>query len=128
MKSFNHVVFVGHVGKEPVERLIKKEKEDVKVCQFSLAVDEGKDKEPLWLTIVAWRTLADQVKHFVHTGDLVLVEGKLHIRTYTDKANVERTAVEVIASDIRFLQAKQAKHETPLEHTTPAEQAVTAAA
>ena len=108
MKSFNHVVFVGHVGKEPVERIIKKEKKAVKVCQFSLAVDEGKDKEPLWLSIVAWRTLAEQVKTYVHTGDLVLVEGKLSVRSYTDNESRERTAVEVIAGDIRFLQAKQA--------------------
>jgi single-stranded DNA-binding protein len=74
MKSFNHVVLVGNVGKEPVERTVTTEKhEEVKVCQFSLAVDEGKDKDnTLWLSVVAWRRLAEQVKRYVHTGDLVL--------------------------------------------------------
>ena len=130
MKAFNHVVFVGHVGKEPIERMVTNGKtdEEVKVCQFSLAVDEGKDKEPLWLTIVAWRTLAAQVKRYVHTGDLVLVEGKLQIRTYTDTEGAKRQAVEVIASDIRFLQAKHATHETPNAHPAEPEPAVTAAA
>ena len=51
MASFNHIVVVGNVGRDPEERTVK----EVKVCTFSLAVDEGKDKEPLWLTIVAWR-------------------------------------------------------------------------
>jgi single-strand DNA-binding protein len=130
MKSFNHVVLVGNVGKEPVARTVTTEKhEEVQVCQFSLAVSEGKDKDKtLWLSVVAWRRLAEQVKRYVHTGDLVLVEEKLSVRAYTDNESRERTAVEVIASDIRFLQAKQAKHETPIEHPTPAAPAVAAAA
>jgi single-strand DNA-binding protein len=130
MKSFNHVVLVGNVGREPALRTVTTEKdEEVKVCQFSLAVDAGKDKDnTLWLSVVAWRRLAEQVKTYVHTGDLVLVEGKLSVRAYTDTESRERTAVEVIASDIRFLQAKQAKHETAHEHPTPAEPAVPAAA
>ena len=130
MKSFNHVVLVGNVGKEPVERTVTTEKhEAVKVCQFSLAVDAGKDKDnTLWLSVVAWRKLAEQVKSYVHTGDLVLVEGKLSVRPYTDNDSRERTAVEVIASDIRFLQAKQATHETPNAHPAEPEPAATAAA
>ena len=128
MKSFNHVVLVGNVGREPVERTVTTEKnEEVKVCQFSLAVDAGKDKETLWLSIVAWRRLAEQVKSYVHTGDLVLVEGKLSVRSYTDNESRERTAVEVIAGDIRFLQAKQATHETTNAHPAEPEPAVTAA-
>jgi single-strand DNA-binding protein len=78
MKSFNHVVLVGNVGREPALRTVTTEdNEDVKVCQFSLAVDEWKDKETLWLSVVAWRRLAKQVKTYVRKGDLVLVEGKV---------------------------------------------------
>jgi single-strand DNA-binding protein len=130
MKSFNHVVVVGNVGKEPVERTVTTEKhEAVKVCQFSLAVDEGKDEDDtLWLSVVAWRRLAEQVKTYVHTGDLVLVEGKLSVRTYTDNESRERTAVEVIAGDIRFLQAKQATHETTNAHPAEPAPAATPAA
>ena len=103
MASFNQVIFVGNVGRDPEERTVSG---DVKVCNFSLAVDEGKDKEPLWLTIVAWRKLADQVTTYVHKGDPVLVSGRLSIRKYIDKNQVERTAVEIIALDIRFLGQK----------------------
>jgi single-strand DNA-binding protein len=126
MKSFNQVMFVGHVGKEPVARVVTTEKkEDVNVCHFSLAVDEGKEKDTLWLAITAWRTLADQVKTYVHTGDLLLVTGKLSIRTYTDKEHVQRTAVEVIATDIRFLHAKK---ETTTQHAAQSESAAPIAA
>lgn len=103
MSSFNQVVFVGNVGRDPEERTVNG---DVKVCNFSLAVDEGKDKEPLWLTIVAWRKLAEQVTTYVKKGTPVLISGRLSVRKYTDKTGMERTAVEVIASDIRFLGQK----------------------
>jgi single-stranded DNA-binding protein len=36
----------------------------------------------------------------------VLVAGRLSIRKYTDKTGTERQAVEVIATDIRFLGSK----------------------
>ena len=103
MKSFNQITVVGHVGKDPQERTVS---DGVKVCDFSLAVDEGKDKEPLWLGVVAWRKLAEQVTTYVKKGDPLLVSGKLSVRTYTDKNKTERTAVEVIAQEIRFLSSK----------------------
>jgi len=37
MKSFNHVVLVGNVGREPTLRTVTTEKDEaVTVCQFSL--------------------------------------------------------------------------------------------
>jgi single-stranded DNA-binding protein len=46
----------------------------------------------------------------VHTcgqkGAKVLVSGRLQVRQYRDKDNVERTSIEVIAETVRFLDAK----------------------
>src|SRR4051794_26702019 len=123
MRSFNHVVFIGNVGHDPEERTVNG---DVKVCDFSLAVDEGKDQDPLWLSVSAWRKLAEQVKAYVHKGDALLVSGKLNVRRYTDKAGVERTAVEVTADDILFLTPKGEPKELSSEDAAPPEPAVTA--
>src|SRR3954470_16996677 len=110
MRSFNHVVFIGNVGRDPEERTVNG---DVKVCDFSLAVDAGKDQEPLWLSVSAWRKLAELAKTYVHKGDALLVSGKLSVRKYTDKSDVERTAVEVTADDIVFLTPKGEPQELP---------------
>ena len=110
MRSFNHVVFIGNVGRDPEERTVNG---DVKVCDFSLAVDNGKDEEPLWLSVSAWRKLAELVTAHVHKGDAVLVSGKLSVRKYTDKLDVERTAVEVTADDVLFLSPKGQPQELP---------------
>src|SRR5437763_7377082 len=102
MAGFNHCVFVGRVGKDPE---LKQTNEGVSYCRFRLAVDQGKD-EPLWLSVVAWRSLATQVEKYVKKGSLVLVSGRLSVDTYTDKQNQKQTGVEIVALDVRFLDQK----------------------
>jgi single-strand DNA-binding protein len=108
MSGFNHCTFVGYVGINPE---LKQTNEGVSFCRFRLAVDQGKD-EPMWLSVVAWRTLATQVERFVRKGSLVLISGRLSVDTYTDKQNQKQTGVEVVALDVRFLDQKP-KGETP---------------
>jgi single-strand DNA-binding protein len=102
MAAFNHCVFVGRVGIDPQ---LNQTNEGVSYCRFRLAVDQGKE-EPMWLSVVAWRTLATQVEKFVKKGSLVLVSGRLSIDTYTDKENRKQTGVEIVALDVRFLDQK----------------------
>jgi single-strand DNA-binding protein len=74
------------------------------------------EKQAMWVTVVAWRKLAEQVATSVKKGTLVPVIGRLSIRKYTDKTSVERTAVEIIAYDVRFLEPKEKQpEEDPLE-------------
>ena len=102
MAGFNHCVFVGRVGIDPQ---LNQTNEGVSYCRFRLAVDQGKE-EPMWLSVVAWRTLATKVEQYVHKGSLVLVAGRLSIDTYTDKENRKQTGVEIVALDVRFLDPK----------------------
>jgi single-strand DNA-binding protein len=102
MSSFNYCVFVGRVGVDPQ---LRETNEGVSYCRFRLAVDQGKE-EPLWLSVVAWRTLATQVEKYVKKGSLVLVSGRLSVDTYTDKQNQKQTGVEIVALDVRFLDQK----------------------
>ncbi len=102
MSGFNQCVFVGRVGKDPE---LRKTDEGVSYCRFRLAVDQGRD-EPMWLSVVAWRTLATQVEKYVNKGSLVLVSGRLSVDTYTDKQNQKQTGVEIVALDVRFLDQK----------------------
>ena len=102
MAGFNHVVMVGRVGIDPE---LRQTNEGVSYCRFRLAVDQGKD-EPLWLSVVTWRSLATQVEKYVKKGSQVLVSGRLSVDTYTDKENRKQTGVEIVALDVRFLDQK----------------------
>ena len=47
-------------------------------------------------------------EQYLHKGSKVYVEGRLTQREYTDKEGVQRTAVEVIANDVQFLDSAPA--------------------
>src|SRR5947207_1896906 len=119
MAGFNQCVFVGRVGIDPQ---LRETNEGVSYCRFRLAVDQGKE-DPLWLSVVAWRSLATQVEKFVKKGSLVLVAGRLSVDTYTDRQNQKQTGVEIVALDVRFLDQKIKEAKQPSAETAADEQA-----
>ena len=43
----------------------------------------------------------------MHKGSKVYLEGRIQQRKYTDREGLQRTAVDVIVSDVQFLDSKQ---------------------
>jgi len=106
----NKIMLIGNLGKDPELQVTS---EGTPVTKFSLAVNRytkannGERKEETeWFNIVAWRQLAETCERFLHKGSKVYIEGRLSQRKYTDKNGVERTSVEVIASDMEMLTPK----------------------
>ena len=60
-------------------------------------------EETDWFNIVAWRQLAEICERYLHKGSKVYLEGRLTQRKYTDRNGIERTMVEVIASDMDWV-------------------------
>ncbi len=107
--SFNKVILVGNVGKDPE---IRRFENNVK-ASFSLATSEtytpkGGDKvtQTEWHNIVAWRRLAELSENYIRKGSQILVEGKLRYRSYDDKDGNKRYIVEVEAEVIQLLGRK----------------------
>jgi len=107
-------VLAGHAGSNSEI----KELEGTTVTSFPLAIDayrgrdtSGKAKNnAMWVRVNTWEKLAASVATLVKKGTPVLVSGELQIRQYTDKNDVQRTSVEVLAERIKLLDSK-AKHE-----------------
>jgi single-strand DNA-binding protein len=107
----NKIMLIGNLGKDPDLQVTS---DGTPFTRFSLAVNRTyktqtgeKKEETEWFTIVAWRQLAELTERYLHKGSKVYIEGRLTQRKYTDKQGVERTAVEVIASDVQFLDSKK---------------------
>ncbi len=99
-------MLIGYLGRDPELNVTG---EGTPVTKFSLAVSRktsGGEKETEWFTIIAWRSLAELSEKYLHKGSKVFVEGRLTQRKYTDREGSQRTAVEVIASNVVFLDAK----------------------
>jgi single-strand DNA-binding protein len=104
--SFNKVILVGNVGKDPEIRRF----ENNTKASFSLATSEtytprGGDKvtQTEWHNIVAWRRLAELAENYIRKGSQILVEGKLRYRSYDDREGIKRYIVEVEADVIQLL-------------------------
>ena len=106
----NKIMLIGNLGKDPELQVTS---EGTPITKFSLAVNRysktsngEREKETEWFNIVAWRQLAEICEKYLHKGSKVYIEGRLTQRKYTDKNGIERTAVEVIANDMKMLDSK----------------------
>lgn len=101
--SLNKVMIIGNIGKDPEKRALPS---GMAVTQFSVAVNGRKkgangewEDETEWFRVVCFDRLADRAADWLRKGKKVFVEGRLKTRKYTDKDGVERTSVEVVASN-----------------------------
>ncbi len=77
------------------------------VLSFRIAVDrsyqaKGEERKSDFFNIVAWRANADFISRFFSKGRMILVEGELQTRQYTDKNGSNQTVVELIVDNARF--------------------------
>ena len=84
---YNKVILMGRITHD-LE--LKTTPSGANVCSFSIAVDrrfqqKGEEKKSDFFNIVAWRQQADFVTRYFGKGRMILVEGELQTRSYTDK-------------------------------------------
>lgn len=77
------------------------------VASFRVAVDRGRkdangQNQADFFDIVAWDKSAEFVCRYFQKGSMIAVEGRLQSRNYQDKSGSNRTAIEVVASNVSF--------------------------
>lgn len=119
-------MLIGNVGKEPVVRYYD---HDQAVATFSLATTERGYILPNgtqvpdrtdWHNIVLYRGLAKIVEKYVHKGDKLYVEGRIHYRTYDDQKGIRHYVTEVYADNIELLSPKTVRNFGQDEQPQPA--------
>lgn len=106
----NKIMLIGNLGRDPEMTYTQT---GTAITRFSLAVNRvsrnpngERQEETEWFNIVAWRQLAETCTTYLKKGQKVFIEGRLQTRRYNDRNGVERTSVEVIASDMEMLTPK----------------------
>ncbi len=69
----------GRLGSDPE----LKELAAGEVINFSIAVSNGKEKEPTWINCYCWNETAQRISQFFKKGDLISVMGPLTPDSYT---------------------------------------------
>jgi single-strand DNA-binding protein len=110
MASFNKIIIVGHLGKDPEIRYLP---DGTAVCSFSVATSEKrKDRSgesqdiATWFKVTFWKQQAEVAHQYLSKGKQVYIEGRLSTQEWTDRDGNKRTSLEVRGTDFHFLTPK----------------------
>ena len=101
----NHIVIMGRLTRDPE---LRRTGSGIAVASFTVAVDrdfggrDGGEKETDFIDCVAWRNTAEYVSKYFTKGRMIVVSGRLQIRSWTDKDGNKRRTAEVVADNCYF--------------------------
>lgn len=107
----NVVALMGRLVYDPE---LKTTQNGTNVCRFRIAVDrsfarQGEERKSDFIDVTAWRQTAEFVCKYFQKGSMIAIEGSLQTRQYQDKNGNNRTATEVLASQVSFCGGKAAE-------------------
>ncbi len=127
MPSFNHVVLMGHLARDPDLRYTPQGKA---VANFTVAVnrrytkDDGeKVEEVAFVDVSAWNRLAETCAEYLKKGKAALVSGRLVQDHWEDKeTGQKRSKLRVVAQQVTFVgggsrEEESSPEEIPAEET-----------
>ncbi len=105
----NKIIIMGRLTRDPE---LRRTQSGTAVTSFSLAVDrdfksQSGEKETDFIDVVAWRGTAEFVSKYFSKGRMAVVEGRLHIRDWTDRDGGKRRSAEVVADNVYFGDSKR---------------------
>ncbi|UKK51952.1 single-stranded DNA-binding protein [Prevotella sp. E13-17] len=110
----NKVMLIGNVGRDPEVRYVD---QGQAVARLTLATTERGytlqngtqvPERTEWHNVILWRKLAEVVEHYVHKGDKLYIEGRIHYASYDDKQGKRQYYTEIWADNMEMLTPRQA--------------------
>jgi single-strand DNA-binding protein len=110
MASFNKIIIVGYLGRDPELRYTP---DGTAVCDFSVATTERKKNKAgelqdvtTWFRVTFWRKQAEFASQYLVKGKQVYIEGKLSMSEYQDRDGNTRTSLQVNGTEVQFVGAR----------------------
>ena len=106
----NHITIMGRLTRDPE---LRRTGSGIAVASFTVAVDrdfgknENGEKETDFIDCVAWRQTGEFVSKYFTKGSMIVVSGRLQIRSWTDKDGNKRRTAEVVADNVYFGDSKR---------------------
>lgn len=107
MPSYNKVILVGHVTRDPETR----QAGQATVCDLGLAVNDrvkrGNDwvDEPTFVDVTLWNRQADVAAEYLRKGSAVLIEGRLKFEQW-EQDGQKRSKLKVVGEKMQMLGGK----------------------
>ena len=124
----NHISIMGRLTKDPE---LRRTGSGVAVASFTVAVDRdfsnNGEKETDFIDCVAWRGTGEFVERNFSKGKMIIVDGRLQIRKWTDKDGNKRNTAEIVTDYVYFGDSKkdagekyEAARDNSVDHDYPA--------
>jgi single-strand DNA-binding protein len=108
----NSVSLIGNLATDVDLKDVGPEK---KVATFLLAVDRpGRDAGTDFVSVSTWDRQAEVCGEYLAKGSRVGVDGRLRSRSWEDAEGKRRSAIEIVANRIEFLDSRS-RDESPFE-------------
>ena len=107
----NKAILIGRLTRDPELRYTSSNRA---VCQFTVAIDRPfsnqatGQREADFINVVVWDKTAENVGKYMTKGRLIAVEGRIQTRNYDNNEGKKVYVTEVIASNVQFLESKNA--------------------
>ena len=101
----NHIVIMGRLTRDPE---LRRTGSGVAVASFTIAVDrdiadkQSGEKKTDFIDCVAWRQTGEFISKYFTKGRMIVVDGRLEMRDWTDKEGNKRISAEVIVENAYF--------------------------
>ena len=106
----NHITIMGRLTRDPE---LRRTGSGVAVASFRVAVDrdyaskDGGEKKCDFIDCVAWRQTGEFISKYFTKGRMIVVDGRLEMRDWTDKDGNKRTSAEIVVANAYFGDSKR---------------------
>ena len=106
----NHITLMGRLVRDPE---LRRTGSGVAVASFRIAVDrdfapkDGGERKADFIDCVAWRQTGEFISKYFAKGRMIVVDGRLEMRDWTDKDGNKRTSAEVVVDNAYFGDSKR---------------------
>ena len=106
----NHITLMGRLVRDPE---LRRTGNGVAVASFRIAVDrdfqskDGGERKADFIDCVAWRQTGEFISKYFTKGRMIVVDGRLEMRDWTDKDGNKRRTAEVVADNVYFGESKR---------------------
>ena len=106
----NTITIMGRLVRDPE---LRRTGSGIAVASFTVAVDrdwpnkETGEKETDFFDCVAWRQTGEFVSKYFTKGSMIVVSGRLQIRSWVDKDGNKRKTAEIVADNVYFGESKK---------------------
>ena len=106
----NHITIMGRLTRDPE---LRRTGSGIAVASFRVAVDrdytpkDGSERKTDFIDCVAWSQTGEFISKYFSKGRMIVVDGRLEIRDWTDKDGNKRTSAEIRVENAYFGDSKR---------------------